>query len=77
MWDEPSIGFIDDQAWLLLRDEDQTGLCHMQMREGKWVELERSEGILGEDLRVIGKFTINAYASPMELTVCCEGGGIE
>jgi hypothetical protein len=71
LWVEPSIGFINDEAWLLLREEEQPVLSHMQMQDGEWAETERFEGVLGEGLRLLSDFTLNAYASPMELTISC------
>lgn len=70
---EPPIVFTDDEAWLLLREEDQLVLSHMRMQEqeGQWVETERIAGVLGEGFRVLTGFTSDVYASPMEFTISC------
>lgn len=76
---EPSMGHTDTDVWMLLRDDGQPVLSHMERQGGAWVETGRTGALLGEDVRLVSGFQLDACAVPFAFTVECylEGSNVK
>ena len=71
-WDtEAPIVFTDNEAWLLLRENDRLVFSHMQILDGEWIEINRIADVLGEGVSMINHLTFDGNESPLQFTICC------